>query len=117
MYFLFFLCYYDTNRGRWGVGVERRRPESGVATSRGLREATATAGTPGSGSRVRAQISQCLSSQNFHEVCGAFSGKGKICFVNKLLFREGCHHVGTRVCSKIPTCGPECQKFIATYLG
>ena len=56
------------NRGRWGVGVERRRPGSGVATSRGLREATATAGTPGSGSRVRAQISQCLSSQNSHEV-------------------------------------------------
>ena len=56
------------NRGRWGVGVERRRPESGVATSRGLREATATAGTPGSGSRVRAQISQCLSSQKSHEV-------------------------------------------------
>ena len=66
--FLFFLCYYDMNRGRWGVGVLRRRPESGVATSRGLREATATAGTPGSGSRVRAQISQCLSSQDSHEV-------------------------------------------------
>ena len=56
--FLKFFCYYVMNRGRWGVGVERRRPGSGVATSRGLREATATAGTPGSGSRVRAQISQ-----------------------------------------------------------
>ena len=92
MHFSFFLCYYVMNRGRWGVGVERRRPGSGVATSRGLREATATAGTPGSGSRVRAQISQCLSSQISHEVWRIV--KLKICFVNNLLFKEGYHHMG-----------------------
>ena len=102
------------NRGRWGVGVERRRPESGVATSRGLREATATAGTPGSGSRVRAQISQCLPSQNSHEVWRLVK-RVKFVLSTSCCLEKDIITWGTRACSKIPTCGPECQS--STYLG
>ena len=103
------------NRGRWGVGVERRRPESGVATSRGLREATATAGTPGSGSRVRAQISQCLSSQNSQEVW-RFVKRVKFVLSSSCCSERDIITWGTRVCSKIPTCGSECQKSLETTI-
>ena len=103
------------NRGRWGVGVERRRPGSGVATSRGLREATATAGTPGSGSRVRAQISQCLSSQNSHEVWRLVK-RVKFVLSSSCCSEKDIITWGTMVCSKIPTCGPECQKLYLSWL-
>ena len=103
------------NRGRWGVGVERRRPGSGVATSRGLREATATAGTPGSGSRVRAQISQCLSSQNSQEVW-RFVKRVKFVLSSSCCSERDIITWGTRVCSKIPTCGSECQKSLETTI-